>query len=98
MGALSAETDREQERQWATEKKRTELELDSERNVLDKLDKFKQSAEQREEKQNYIQTAKRSMAREYSSHIEERLELLKIIEIVKKIEVENKYIDKMGKS
>lgn len=37
------------------------------------------------------------MAKEYSDHIQERLEFLKIIDIVKKIEVENKYIDKISK-
>lgn len=40
---------------------------------------------------------RKSMAREYSQHIVERLELLKIIDIVRKIESENRYIEKMGK-
>jgi hypothetical protein len=40
---------------------------------------------------------KKSVAREYSQHVVERLELLKIIEIVRKIESENKYIEKMDK-
>ena len=39
--------------------------------------------------------SKKEQAKEYTAHILERLELLKIIEIVKKIETENKYLDKV---
>lgn len=39
--------------------------------------------------------AKRMVAKEYSDHILERLELLKIREIVNKIETENNYINVM---
>lgn len=40
---------------------------------------------------------KKTQAREYTDHILERLELLKIIDVVKKIEIENKYLEKVSK-
>jgi hypothetical protein len=39
--------------------------------------------------------SKRNIAKEYTDHISDRLELLKIMEIVKKIDTENKFIDKI---
>lgn len=51
----------------------------------------------RETKLQDIMSLKRNQAREYTDHILERLELLKIIDVVKKIEVENRYLEKVSK-
>lgn len=51
--------------------------------------------QERDGKLKEIINMKRSQAKEYTDHILERLELLKIIDVVKKIEVENKYLDKV---
>jgi len=64
---------------------------------MSKLEKFEELHKEREGKLKEIVNMKRSQAKEYTDHILERLELLKIIDVVKKIEVENKYVEKINK-
>ena len=53
--------------------------------------------QEREGKLKEIVNIKKTHAKEYTDHILERLELLKIIDVVKTIETENRYLDKVQK-
>lgn len=77
--------------------KRQQLEEKEQKKLFDKLDKLEKVAEERGMKHKDFINHKKLLAKEYTDHILERLELLKIKDIVRTIEVENSYLSKFEK-
>jgi len=60
-----------------------------------RLEELQQTHEQKEGKHHQILNQRKTQAKEYTDHVQERLNLLRIIDIVKKIETENRYLQKV---
>eukprot|EP00347_Sterkiella_histriomuscorum_P022113 403331635 len=90
-------SEREKQKQKEIEEKRIRMEEEEQEKLLSKLESLEKVHQEREGKLKEIVNIKKSHAKEYTDHILERLELLKIIDVVKKIEVENKYLEKVDK-
>lgn len=73
------------------------MEDDEQQKLFQKLEKLEQTTNERGNKHQEYLNNKKLQAKEYTDHILERLELLKIQEIVFKIENENRYLQKVEK-
>lgn len=89
--------DKEREKLRQIETRKMQLEYEEQEKLMEKLQEMENAQHERKEKYQKSIINRKNTAKQYYDHILERLELLKIIDIVKKIETENNYLGKVEK-